>query len=175
MGQLQLQVCDLVRYKLKEERRKPKSDGHLIKLTITLYHSWITWGGAEEYLALINDAPSVFHNFWPNIFSSVPFIQLTDNIYCISLKKSDPVFLFFPLHSLSKMNVINVSISFEKITQHQKVLNEKTQLPVNNTTFMNMTHSRTNLKEIPDHNLKWKTKLKFSPLKIHLWFISSLP
>ena len=76
MGQLQLQVCGLVRYKLKEERRKPKSDGHLIKLTITFPNLSIMWGGAEEYLALRNDAPSVFHNIWPNIFSSVPFIQL---------------------------------------------------------------------------------------------------
>lgn len=76
MGWLQLQVYGLVRCRLKEERRKPKSDGHLIKLTITFCHLSIMWGGAEEYLALSYDAPSVFHKFWPNIFSPVPFIQL---------------------------------------------------------------------------------------------------
>lgn len=76
MGWLQLQVYGLMRCRLKEERRKPKSDGHLIKLTITFHHLSIMWGGEEEYLALSNDAPSVFHKFWPNIFSPVPFIQL---------------------------------------------------------------------------------------------------
>lgn len=124
MGQLQLQVCGLVRYKLKEERRKPKSDGHLIKLTITFHHSWITWGGTVRSIWLLVMMLPLFFITSGQIFSLLSLLfswQGHYNIYCISLKKSDPVFLFFPLHSLSKMNVINVSISFEKSTQQQKV------------------------------------------------------
>ena len=39
---------------------------------------------------------------------------------------------------------------FEKNNFHNPVL---TILPVNNTTFMNVTHSRTYLEEIPDYYL----------------------